>query len=144
MAGSGIAMQVDGAGGLEDAAQLNEPRRHHDQVGHHRIAADKLPEGLDHVLDVVRPDGFRMISRSNVRCDSWVHSQVSVKRNWDLEMRLGGRATTTRFSGYRWRDVVRGVRIEWRVQVDEVDRQGMMSSNSCQVPVGSLYMRVFF
>ena len=54
MARGGVAVEVDGAGGLEDAAQLHEPRRHHHQVGHHRVAADELPEGFDHIFDIVR------------------------------------------------------------------------------------------
>ena len=52
VAGRGVAVEVDGAGGLEDAAQLHQPRRHHHQVGHHGVAAYELPEGGHHLLDV--------------------------------------------------------------------------------------------
>ena len=49
-----VAVEVDGACWLEDSAELNEAWGHHDEVGHHGVSADELPEGRDHVLDVGR------------------------------------------------------------------------------------------
>ena len=40
------------AGGFEDAAQFDEARGHHGEVGHHVVAAEKGVERLHHVGDL--------------------------------------------------------------------------------------------
>ena len=44
VAGGRIAMQVEGAGPLENAAQLYESLGHHHQVGHHIALAESGPQ----------------------------------------------------------------------------------------------------
>ena len=45
MAGGGVAVEVDGAGFFEDAAQLDEAWGHHGEVGEHVGAAEEGSEG---------------------------------------------------------------------------------------------------
>jgi hypothetical protein len=45
VAGSGIAVEVDGAGFFEDAAEFDEARGHHGEVGEHVGAAEEGVEG---------------------------------------------------------------------------------------------------
>src|ERR1035438_4922765 len=52
MGGGGVAVEVEGAGGFEDAAQFDEARGHHGEVGHHVVAAEKGVKRLHHVGDL--------------------------------------------------------------------------------------------
>jgi hypothetical protein len=49
MAGGGIAVEVDGAGLFEDAAQFDEARGHHGEIGHHIGAVEVGLEGAEGV-----------------------------------------------------------------------------------------------
>ena len=51
VAGGGIAMEVDGAGLFEDAAEFDEARGHHGEVGHHVGAVEVGLEGAEGVGD---------------------------------------------------------------------------------------------
>jgi len=47
VAGGGVAMEVEAAGGFEDALKFHEARSYHREVGQHVVgAAEKLTEGL--------------------------------------------------------------------------------------------------
>ena len=48
MAGGGVAVQVQAAGGLEHPVQFHQAGGHHHQVGHHLVGADELAHGADH------------------------------------------------------------------------------------------------
>ena len=38
-----IAVQVDGAGGLQDPVEFHQAHRHHGEVGHHIVLAQEGP-----------------------------------------------------------------------------------------------------
>ena len=50
IAGHRVAMQIDRAGGLQDAMQFNQANGHHGQVGHALL--EKLMQSLGQVLDL--------------------------------------------------------------------------------------------
>jgi hypothetical protein len=47
MAGGGIAVEIDGAGFFEDAAEFDEARGHHGEIGHHVGAVEVGLEGAE-------------------------------------------------------------------------------------------------
>jgi hypothetical protein len=51
MAGGGVAVEIDGAGFFEDAAQFDEARGHHGEVGHHVGVEEEGFEGAQGVGD---------------------------------------------------------------------------------------------
>ena len=51
MAGGGIAVQIDGAGLFEDAAEFDEARGHHGEIGHHVGVEEEGLEGAEGVGD---------------------------------------------------------------------------------------------
>ena len=51
MAGGGVAVEIDGAGFLEDAAEFDEARGHHGEIGHHVGVAEEGLEGAEGVGD---------------------------------------------------------------------------------------------
>ena len=51
MAGGGVAVEIDGAGLLEDAAEFDEARGHHGEIGHHVGVEEKCFEGAEGVGD---------------------------------------------------------------------------------------------
>ena len=114
MAGGGVAVEIDRAGGLEDAAQLDEARRHHYQVGHHGVRANELAEGPDHLLHsrgrggvgdyLPLVDALRLLRPLPRVCE-----------RLDLRGRLLPGPLPKQ-------DVVAGIRVERRVEVDEVHR----------------------
>lgn len=105
----GVAMQVDAARLLEDSLQLHESRGHHRQVGEHVVLPEERAErahrgahgaaGLHDLLVVMR--GRRVPS-------------PGVGKRFDL----GVRRRPLRLLE---EDVVAGVRVERRVEVDQVD-----------------------
>ena len=45
VAGRRVAVEIEAPGRLEDAAKLDEPRRHHAEIGHDVALAEDGPEG---------------------------------------------------------------------------------------------------
>ena len=114
MAGGGVAVEVDAARRLQHAAQLHQARRHHHQVGHHRVAADELAEGGDHVLHRRR--------HRRVADDVPLEGELRLLRplpgvgeRADLRRRLLARPLPEQH-------IVGGVGVEGRVEVDKVNR----------------------
>ena len=124
--GCGVAVQVDGARGLEDAAQLHKARRHHHEVGHHRVTAQELAQGRDHVLDAGRSVAveYDLVLVGALRFQRPV---PGVGERPDLRRRLLAGLLPEQH-------VVVGVGIEGRVEVDEIDRLvGEVLSHDAQI-----------
>jgi hypothetical protein len=51
VAGGGIAVEIDGAGLFEDAAEFDEARGHHGEIGHHVGAMEVGLEGAESIGD---------------------------------------------------------------------------------------------
>ena len=51
--GGGVAVEVEGAGGLEGAAEFDEARGHHGEVGHHVVRAEEFHEGAHDAAELV-------------------------------------------------------------------------------------------
>ncbi len=51
MAGGGIAMEINAAGGFEGAMKFDEAGSHHCEVGEHVVGAEEAAEGLHYVGD---------------------------------------------------------------------------------------------
>jgi hypothetical protein len=49
MAGGGVAVEINGAGWLEDAAEFDEARGHHGEIGHHVGVEEEGFEGAEGV-----------------------------------------------------------------------------------------------
>ena len=57
VAGGGVAVQVQGAGGLEHPVQLYQAGGHHHQVGHHVVVAQGLVQRAYQAHHLGRPVG---------------------------------------------------------------------------------------
>ena len=44
-----VAMQIQAAGGFEDAMQFHQARRHHRQIRHHRGIPQQIMQGIHHL-----------------------------------------------------------------------------------------------
>jgi len=55
-------VEVEGAGGFEDAAEFDQARGHHGQVGHHVVAAQEGEKRLHHVADLAGLPGHFLIN----------------------------------------------------------------------------------
>jgi len=49
MARGGIAMEIEGAGGFEDAVEFEEAVGHHGEIGHHVVLLQELSQGEHHL-----------------------------------------------------------------------------------------------
>ncbi len=52
MACGRVAMEIEGAGGLEDAVEFEEAVGHHGEIGHHVIGSEELSERDHHLGDI--------------------------------------------------------------------------------------------
>ena len=107
-----VAVEVDAAGGLEHAVKLDQAGSHHHEVGGHGVAAEELAHGGDHFLHV--QGRFRILDDVEfVGAFRFLGPLPGVGEGFYL----GGGI----FAGLlAEEDVVVGVGIEGRVQVDEV------------------------
>ena len=113
-----VAVEIERACRLEDPVELDEANGHLDEVGHHLVLADPGSQCRDDRADLVR----------NAALVAGCVSQESVRR-------LGARAPVPRvFEGEQLSvalaprliledDVVVAVRVERRIEIDEVDRR---------------------
>ena len=105
-----VAVQVEAAGGLQDAVKLGHALRHHRQVGHHVVLAEEGAHRLEHVAELLRA-----IRHQLAVGELGLHAPVpGVVEGGDL-----GRRLLAALFGEQ--DVIRGVRVERRVEVDQVD-----------------------
>ena len=102
-------MQVDRGRRFHHTAQFDKARRHHRQIREHVGVAEKRPELLHRLRDAPsRFNDFLIRSR-----------RVLVPRPGVLERLDLGSGLRAIFRG---QDVVGSVRIERRIEVDEIDR----------------------
>ena len=111
MAGGRVAMQVQAAGGLQHAVQLHQPGGHHHQVGHHLVLADELAHGPQHDCHPLR----RVLDDGVVGQLGAFAPVPGVVEGGHLRLRLLPALVLEQH-------VVRAVRVERRVEVDQVDR----------------------
>ena len=111
MAGGGVAVEVERAGRLQDPVEFDEARGHHGEVGHHRGGFEELLQRLDQFNDAgIRasvhelPVGLIHLARPFPCIGEGV------------ELRLTGLA-----GGFLEEDVVVGVGVEGRVEINEVN-----------------------
>ena len=110
VAGRGVAVEVDAPRRLEDAVQLHHALGHHREVGHHVVLAEELAHRLEQVgetLGALHDD----LPVGDLGLDAPVPGVVE-------GVDLGGGGLAARLLE---EDVVGGVRVEGRVEVDEVD-----------------------
>ena len=110
VAGGGVAVEVDAAGGLEDAVELDHPLGHHGEVGHHVVLAEELAQGGEEAADLVGSASDHVL----VGGLGLPAPVPGVLEGGDL----GGGFLAGALAE---EDVVGGVGVEGRVQVDEVD-----------------------
>ena len=110
VAGSWVAMEVDAAGRLQDAVQFDHARRHHREVGHHVIPAKEREHRLEEIRQLLRPVGHDL----TVGALGLLVPMPGVVEG----MNLGGGPFAARLLE---QNVVRGVGVERRVEVDEID-----------------------
>ncbi len=102
-------MEVERAGGLEDAVEGEEARGHHDEIGRHVVAPEKGDEGVHHLRHV----GVRLVGEGGEFGLGLVRPVPGVLEGFDL--RLAGVAL-----GGLEEEVVVALGIKGRVEVDEV------------------------
>ena len=114
MSGGGVAVQVQAAGGFQDAAQLDQPRGHHHQISQHIAAAQKLAKGGHHILD--RRGGVRVQQDFLLKgAFRFLRPVPSIVKGADL-----GRGVLAGL--FPEQDIVRGVGVKGRVEIDQVHR----------------------
>jgi hypothetical protein len=110
MAGGGVAVEVEGAGRLQDPVEFDEARGHHREVGHHRGGFEELLQRLDQFDDA----GVGALGKELMI--GGVHVGSPFPRIGEgVELGLAVRA-----AGFLEQDVVVGVGVEGRVEVFEV------------------------
>jgi hypothetical protein len=112
MAGGGVAVEVDGAGFLEDAAEFDEARGHHGEVGEHVGPAEQSAEGTHGFGDAATLFDDLLVAAGGLFVPL-----PGVFEGGDL----GGGTGAVLF---REEDVVVLAGVEGRVEVDEVDGGG--------------------
>ena len=110
MARRRVAVQVEAAGGLQHPVQFDQPDRHHGQIGHHVVFAQKAPHRPQHL-------GRRPVARPQHILKRRLGAVVPVPGVVE-GLDLGGALIALRPLE---KDVVGGVRIERRVEIDQVD-----------------------
>ena len=105
-----IAVEVQAAGRFQHAVQFDQADRHHRQIGHHVVVAQEAAHGVQQVERLgmaAARDPVEGVLRAVVPVPA-------ILERGDL--RIGGRA-----GGRAEEDVVGGIRIERRVEIDQVD-----------------------
>ena len=110
MARGRVAMEIQAAGGFEDAMQFHQTRRHHRQIRHHRGIFQELVQRLHHFHDGgVRAGVHKLgVGLRGVRPVPGVREGV--------ELRLAGLA-----GSLAEQDVVIRIGIERRVEINQVN-----------------------
>ena len=106
-----VAVEVEGAGGFEDAMEFDEARGHHGEVGHHRRGFEELFQRLDQFDDAGVGAGV------NELVIGGVHVGGPFPRVGEgVELGLAVRA-----AGFLEQDVVVGVGVEGRIEIFEIN-----------------------
>ena len=110
MARRRVAMQIQAAGGFEDAMQFHQARSHHRQIRHHRRIFEERMQRLHHFHD----GGVRAVVHKLGVGLRGIRPIPGVGEGMELRLtRLAGR--------FAEEDVVIGVGIERRVEINEVN-----------------------
>src|SRR5579863_119920 len=104
-----VAMEIETAGWFENAMQFYKSGCHHDQIGHHLVTADKVMESFNHLCHVI-----------GCLCDQFLKCVLSglipmpgVLEGGDLGFAIGAALIFEE-------DIVIAIRVERRVQIDQV------------------------
>ena len=103
-------MEVDAAGGLEDAMEFDHALRHHREVRHHVVLPEEGAHGGKQFADLAALLGYDILI-GKLGLDA---PAPCVVEGGDLRRRLLAAALAEE-------DIVRGVGVEGRVEVDEVN-----------------------
>ena len=110
MAGGGVAVEVDGAGLFENAAEFDEARGHHGEVGEHVGAAEEGTEGAHGFGDAATGFDDLLVGERGLFVPL-----PCVLEGGDL----GGGARAVLLGN---QDVVVLAGVEGRIEIDEIDR----------------------
>ncbi len=110
MARGRVAVEIEAARGPEHAMQLDQPDRHHRQIGHHVVVAEERAHRGEHV-EGARPPAVHHLVKGILRR---VVPVPAVFERFDLCVRFAARCSAEQ-------DVVIGIRIERRIEIDEID-----------------------
>lgn len=112
MARGRVAVEVEAAGGLEDSVQLDQPHGHHGEVGRQGVLAEEPHHRIEHERRVLIARGPLDLLDRHTR-----HGVVPLPGVAEgILLRGDGLA-----GGRAEERVVVGVRVEGRVEVDEID-----------------------
>ena len=111
MARRGIAVQVERSGGFQHAVQFQHPHGHHGQIGHHRILAQKGAHGAQHL-------GGGTVGRAQHLGKGGLGLLAPLPC---VVKRLDLRGAVIALRPLE-QHVVRRVRIEGRIEIDQIDR----------------------
>ena len=113
MARGRIAVQIQAAGWFQHAVKLDQAHRHHRQIGHHVIVAEERSDRVEQIERLGVAAARDLIER----LFGMVIPMPGVLERLDL--RIGQHA-----GGRTKQDVIIGVRIERRVEIDQIDAVG--------------------
>jgi hypothetical protein len=109
MARRRVAMEIEAAGGFEDAMQFHQTRSHHRQIRHHRGVSEEIMQRIHHFHD----GGVRAVIHKLGVGLRGVRPIPSIREG--VELRLAG------FTGsLAEQDIVIRIGIEWRVEINKV------------------------
>jgi hypothetical protein len=110
MARRRITVQIDGTCRLQDTMQFDQPNGHHREIGHHVVFAERRAHRFQHDRRIGMAAGQNLVEGARGR----LVPVPGVVERLDLRRRL-------RAARRLEQHVVGGVRIERRVEIDEID-----------------------
>ena len=110
MARGRVAVQIERARRFQHAMQFDEPHRHHGEIGHHVVLAEKLPHRHQHGRGVGIARLHHLVERL---LGAW-RPVPSIVEGLDLRLRL---VPVRRLEKH----VIGRVRIERRIEIDEIN-----------------------
>jgi hypothetical protein len=105
-----VAVQIQAAGRFQHAVELDQPRRHHREIRHHVVLTEKLLHRAEQVGDVGIAARHHLVK--GLRGFRAIVPAILER----LDLAVRGRAL-----GRLEEDVVVGVGVERRVEIDQVD-----------------------
>ena len=108
--GGRVAVQIDAAGGFQDAVQLNQSLGHHGEVGHHIVLAEEGAHSCQQFPHFGRPSGNHIL----IGAFRFQAPVPSVVESSNLGRRLVAAALAKQH-------VVGGIGIEGRVEINQVN-----------------------
>ena len=105
-----VAVEIDASAGLEDAVKLRHSLRHHREIRHHVVRAQKLAHRREQFAELLRTVGYDVLVGA-LRLQA---PAPRVVERGDLRRRIRAAALAEQ-------DVVGGFGVERRIEIDQVD-----------------------